>query len=277
MTLNSLELGLLFPAFVAGVLVLITHVPLGMKVLQRGIIFIDLAIAQIAGLGVIVADMLGFEPHGVGVQISAIMAALLGSVWLNYSEKRWPEVQEALIGVLFVLAATGSILLLSRNPHGGENLKDLLVGQILWVSTSQLAYAAVITAVLVAIQVVLRERLGRVGFYLIFACAVTLSVQLVGIYLVFASLIIPAMATRQYSAAKRKTAAYILGILGYGIGLVVSAWLDMPSGAVIVWGLVIVGIGVFFLGPRLPIARGVEYDPWPGMELPHEQQPNEIK
>jgi zinc/manganese transport system permease protein len=272
MTLNAFELGLLLPAFVAGVLVLITHVPLGIKVLQRGIIFIDLAIAQIAGLGVIVADMLGFEPHGVGVQISAILAALLGSVWLNYSEKRWPEVQEALIGVLFVLAATGSILLLSRNPHGGENLKDLLVGQILWVSTSQLAYAAVITAAIVALQVVLRERLGRAGFYLVFACAVTMSVQLVGIYLVFASLIIPAMATRQYSATHRKTAAYLLGVLGYGFGLMVSAWLDLPSGAVIVWGLVIFGIAVFFLGPRLPVTQGVEYDPWPGSELPHERQ-----
>jgi zinc/manganese transport system permease protein len=271
---NSIELSLLVPAFIAGILVLITHVPLGIKVLQRGIIFIDLAIAQIAGLGVIVADMLGFEPHGIGVQISAIIAALLGSAWLNFSEKRWPDIQEALIGVLFVMAATGSILLLSRNPHGGENLRDLLVGQILWVTHSQLAYAALITAALVAAQFLLRERLGRAGFYMIFACAVTLSVQLVGIYLVFASLIIPAMATRQYSATTRKAVAYTLGILGYAAGLIFSAWLDMPSGAVIVWGLILFGMVVFFFGPRLLTSDGPDYDPWPGIENATEHQDN---
>lgn len=272
MSVTGIEFSLLVPAFIAGILVLATHVPLGIKVLQRGIIFIDLAIAQIAGLGVIVADMLGFEPHGIGVQISAVLAALLGSAWLNFSEKRWPEVQEALIGVLFVMAATGSILLLARNPHSGENLRDLLVGQILWVNTSQLIYAVVVTAFLVAIQVYWRDRLRGALFYMVFACAVTLSVQLVGIYLVFGSLIIPAMATRHYSEGTRKTVAYVLGILAYAIGLFVSAWIDLPSGAVIVWALVLVGMAVFFTGPRLPVTEGPDYDPWPGIESPQDRQ-----
>ncbi|MBI3563030.1 MAG: metal ABC transporter permease [Gammaproteobacteria bacterium] len=271
MNMSTLELSLLIPAFIAGLLVLATHVPLGIQVLQRGIIFIDLAIAQIAGLGVIVADLLGFEPRGIGVQLSAIIAALLGSAWLNFSEKRWPEVQEALIGVLFVLAATGSILLLAHNPHGGENLRDLLVGQILWVTHAQLAYAALVTIGIVVVQLWWRERLGRSGFYVVFACAVTLSVQLVGIYLVFASLIVPAMATRQYSTATRKTVAYSMGVLAYVMGLLLSTWLDLPTGAVVVWMLVITGAAVFFLGPKFQSNAGVDYNPWPGIETVHER------
>ena len=133
----SLRLSILLPAFLAGLLVLVTHVPLGMQVLSRGIVFIDLAIAQIAGCGVIVADQLGFEPQGIAVQISALTAALGGALLLTYCE-RWPDVQEALIGVLFVLAATGGVLLLAHNAHGGEHLKDLLVGQILWAQPSRL-------------------------------------------------------------------------------------------------------------------------------------------
>ena len=146
MNLDALTLGILAPAFLAGLLVLATHVPLGAQVLKRGIVFIDLAIAQIAGLGVIAADFMGFEPQGWAVQLAALGAALFGALLLTWTERRWPEVQEALIGVLFVLAATGGILLLANNPHGGEHLKDLLVGQILWVSFAQLIPVAVLTA-----------------------------------------------------------------------------------------------------------------------------------
>ena len=173
MNLSGLELSLLIPAFLAGLLVLASHVPLGVQVLARGIVFIDLAIAQIAGLGVIAADLMGFEPQGIGVQISAVSAALLGALWLTYSEKRWPEVQEALIGALFVLAATGSVLLLARNAHGGEHLKDLLVGQILWVTYPQLPMAAVISLAVTLLWFSQRQRLGVLGFYVLFAFAVT--------------------------------------------------------------------------------------------------------
>ena len=127
---------------VAGLLVLATHVPLGMQVLDRGIVFIDLAIAQIAGLGVIAADALGMPDGGLAVQAAAVCAALLGALLLTWTERRAPQQQEALIGVMFVLAACAGILLLANNPHGGEHLKDLLVGQILWVNTAQLLWLA---------------------------------------------------------------------------------------------------------------------------------------
>ncbi len=237
MNLDALDLNILGPAFVAGLLVLATHVPMGQQVLARGIVFIDLAIAQIAGLGVIAADGMGWEPRGFAVQIAAVGAALLGALLLTLTEKRWPEVQEALIGVLFVLAACAGILLLANNPHGGEHLKDLLVGQILWVNYSQLLPVTLLTAVILALWFGARDRLGRIGFYALFALAVTASVQLVGIYLVFASLILPALATHRLGAAQRLPWGYGVGASGYAIGMITSALFDLPTGAVTVWTL----------------------------------------
>ena len=242
MTLDSLSFSILGPALVAGLLVLATHVPLGQQVLQRGIVFIDLAVAQIAALGVIVADFMGWEAQGWAVQVAAVSAALLGALLLTWMEKRWPEVQEALIGVVFVLAASAGILLLANNPHGGEHLKDLLAGQILWVGTTQLVIAAVISSLILALWFGRGKRLGRVEFYLLFAVAVTVSVQLVGVYLVFSSLIVPALAVRNWAVGKRLWGGYAIGIAAYALGLALSALFDLPSGAVIVWSLALMGI-----------------------------------
>src|SRR5690349_4845220 len=186
------DLSIVWPALVAGVLVLLSHVPLGQQVLRRGIVFIDLAIAQVAGLGVIAALSFGLELQGWKTQVAAVVAALLGALLLTWTERKRPEVQEALIGVLFVLASTAQILLLANDPHGGEALKDLLAGQILWVTAEQLVRAAVLTALFVVVWFRFRERLGTVGFYVLFSVMVTTSVQLVGVYLVFTTLIVPA-------------------------------------------------------------------------------------
>ena len=234
----ALDWGILGPALIAGLLVLATHVPLGMQVLDRGIVFIDLAIAQIAGLGVIAADTFGLPEGGVAVQAAAVCAALLGAWLLTWTEKKAPQQQEALIGVMFILAACAGILMLSSNPHGGEHLKDLLVGQILWVNTTQLLWLGGLSAVLLAaLALGWVGRLGRFGFYGVFALAVTASVQLVGVYLVFSSLIIPALATRAQRGKRRIGIAYGLGAAGYALGLALSALFDLPSGAVIVWTL----------------------------------------
>lgn len=258
MNLDVLDPGILGPAFLAGLLVLATHVPLGMRVLARGIVFIDLAIAQIAGLGVIAADMAGWEPQGYAVQAAAVSAALAGAVLLNLAEKYWPEVQEATIGVVFVLAATGGIVLLAGNPRGGEHLKDLLVGQILWVGYRQLLPIALLTAVILGLWQGLGERLGRLGFYVLFAFAVTASVQLVGVYLVFASLIIPALASRNYPPARRGAVAFFAGALAYFAGLAVSALLDLPSGAVIVWAMGFLGAGIYALQAKRETGSGFQ-------------------
>lgn len=232
---QPLDLTLIGPAFLAGLLVLATHVPLGLQVLKRGIVFIDLAIAQVAGLGVIAADLFGWEPGTPWAQVAALAAALAGALLLTWTERRWPEIQEALIGTLFVLAATGATLLLANNPHGGEHLKDLLVGQILWVSNTQLIAMALVTALVLGIQTLGAQRWGRTIFYLSFALSVTASVQLVGVYLVFASLIVPALAARRMP--RPMIAGYVIGAAGYGVGLLISIAADLPPGPVIVWTL----------------------------------------
>src|SRR5260221_14099490 len=159
--LASIDLSILWPAFAAGLLVTATHVPLGMQVLARGIVFIDLAIAQIAGCGVLLADRLGFEAEGVAVQIAALAAALGGALLLTWTERVWPDVQEAVIGVVFVLGATGGVLLLASNPHGSEHLRDLLVGQILWAQPIRLVWAGAVYAAILALWFGMGERLGR--------------------------------------------------------------------------------------------------------------------
>jgi zinc/manganese transport system permease protein len=252
--MSEVGLTIVLPALVAGLLVAATHVPLGMQVLARGIVFIDIAIAQIAGVGVMLADFLGYEPEGIAVQIWALSAALLGALLLTWTERKWPDVQEAIIGVVFILAATADILLLAGNPQAGEHLKDMLVGQILWVGSKQIIAVAILTAVVLVAWFGWSAKLGRIGFYLVFSLSVTASVQLVGVYLVFATLIIPALATRN-ATRLRLPKAYAVAMLGYAVGLFASAWLDLPSGAVVVWTLAAAGIVFFALERRhLPAA-----------------------
>jgi zinc/manganese transport system permease protein len=249
MNLDLESLGILWPALVAGLLVTATHVPLGMQVLQRGIVFIDLAVAQVAGLGVIVADSLGWEPQGAAVQVAALGAALSCAMLLTWTERRWPEVQEAMIGVMFVVAASAAVLLLAGNPHGGEHLRDLLIGQILWVKPSGLPLDALFYGLILAAWIGLRERIGRIGFYVLFALAVTLSVQLVGLYLVFITLVVPALAT-WYVRRHRMVLAYLIGGAGYAAGLLLSVAADLPSGSAIVCAMAALGAVFFVFTPR---------------------------
>ena len=235
MSLEFLDWTIIGPALLAGLLVLSTHVPLGQVVLKRGIIFIDLAIAQIAALGVIVAGNAGWEDNVYAVQMAAVSAALLAAACLNWTEKRWPQTQEALIGTLFVLAATGSILLLAENPHGGDYLKDLLVGQILWTTWQMLIPIGLLYLVLLTVWFGAREKIGPAGFYLTFAFAITAAVQIVGVYLVFASLILPALASRRLSGRSSLIVGYSVGAAAYLAGIIISSLLDLPTGAVIVW------------------------------------------
>jgi zinc/manganese transport system permease protein len=253
---GEIDIGILLPAFCAGVLVLATHVPLGAQVLRKGIVFIDLAIAQIAALGVIAAGLLDIAPGGWEVQAAAAAAAVAGALLLNWTEKIWPEVQEAQIGVVFVLAATAGILLLAKNPHGGEHLRDLLAGQILWVSYAQLAIPAAATVAILAIWFGLHARLSRLGFYLVFALTVTVSVQLVGVYLVFATLIVPSLGSRNHPERRKLPLAYGIGLAGYGLGLLLSSALDLPSGALIVWCLALLALAMHGLAPKR-VAQGV--------------------
>lgn len=232
MIADGLQIDILLPALVAGLLVLASHVPLGAEVLKRGIIFIDLAIAQIAGLGIVIAHTLGAEEHGWQMQAAAVSAALAGALFLRWMERKNPERQEAVIGVSFVVAACAAIVLLTKDPQGGEHLKELLVGQILWTTWSDLLPLALIATSVLAAWFGLKLKSSPLGFYLLFALAITASVQVVGVYLVFASLIVPALV-----AGGRLWLGYAVGATGYLLGLLASALFDLPSGAAIVLAL----------------------------------------
>lgn len=256
--LDALSLDILGPAFLAGLLVLATHVPLGSMVLDRGIVFIDIAVAQVAALGVVIGASLVGELGGFSTQISALSAALLCSLFLIWSEKRFPEIQEAIIGVSFVVAAAVQLIFLSTNPGGAEHLKDLLVGQILLVTPTDLlpvliAYSAILA--LWAWRDFTRERLL---FYGAFAVAITLSVQIVGVLLVFASLIVPALASRSLPPAWRIIVAFNIGVVGYATGLVASAITDFPTGATVVCTVVAVAVVSAKILHLLPIRRDLE-------------------
>jgi len=240
---SSVDLAILFPAFLAGLLVLATHVPLGQLVLDRGIVFIDLAIAQVAGLGVVAADAMGWEPQGWSVQISAVSAALLSAIFLLWSERRFAAVQEAVIGVVFVVAASAEIIVLGFNPHGAEHLKDLLVGQ-----PRQLLPVAALYAVVLAALLSFDLRLRRGLFYGLFAVTITASVQLVGVFLVFASLIVPALAASTVGRW-RLACGYAVGLTGYMLGLFASAVWDVPTGATIVCALALTASLIAVLTP----------------------------
>ena len=240
---------LLAPAFVAGAVISLAHVPLGQEVLRRGIIFLDLAVAQFAALG-----MMGFQALNVdeysyaamyGPLVSGLLAAIACSFAFHVLEKRAGRYQEALIGCAFVLAACLSLLLMAGNPHGGEQMKNILAGQILWVDWSDIGIAAPVFIFVFLVFSIFKSRRG-ILFYPLFALVIPFAVNLIGVYLVFASLIFPAL-----SLVNVKTDKIILGvalsILSYFVGLSVSYFLDWPGGPAIVVSMAALSATVFFI------------------------------
>lgn len=230
--MSGFDWSVLGAPLLAGLLVTATHVLLGRRVLERGIIFIDLSIAQVAAVGVIVAHEAGLPGEGWSSQLAAGAAALLAAGLLAWTERRLPDVQEALIGCLYVVAASAAILLVAHTPHGAEHFEELLAGQILWVGFGQvwpvaLLYGALLAAWLAWSRV-------RAAFYFLFSLVVMASVQLVGVFLVFATLILPALASHGLPERRGLALGYAIGAAGYALGLWLSVPLDLPAGPLVV-------------------------------------------
>lgn len=243
MSLMSLDmLGLIAPAFAAGIIVSAVHVPLGQEVLRRGIIFIDLAIAQIAALGVVSAKVFFHLEEGLWPFFFALFFALGGSGLFALLEKKSSKYQEAFIGCAFVTAASAILMMLASYPHGGEEIEGLLAGQILWVSWQQIFWSSLIYALVLAVWFLLPLR-RRVLFYAMFPIVITISVQLMGVYLVFATLIMPALGAIKFQEHLRLVAGYIIAFSAMGVGLIISIFSDFPAGPVLVCTLAVIGLG----------------------------------
>ena len=225
-------LELIGPALVAGLIILIIHVPLGFEVLKRRIVFMDLAVAQLAGVGLMLGGSLLHTHHPVWLQMSAFFLAFGGGLFFLWIERVMPEQLEAVIGCSYVLAASIMAVLAARLPQGAELAEQLLSGQLLFVSWLDLLMHVPVYLVVGALWFMVPRVRSGIWFYLLFALAITSSVQLAGVYVVFATLILPALGALRFGRPLRM--AYGLGLLSIVGGLVVSMFSDWPTGPVLV-------------------------------------------
>jgi zinc/manganese transport system permease protein len=233
---------LALPALACVALVVI-HAYFGLHVLQRNVIFVDLALAQVAALGATAAFMLGHPPqspaaYGYSLGFTMLAAALLA--FTRHWGSRVP--QEAQIGVIYVVAAAAALLIVDRAPQGAEHIRQILTGNILTVGWEDVRNAIILYGIvgigypLVARRVVARGWLAEFAFYAAFGIVVTSSVALAGVLLVFAFLIIPAAigALHADSFRRRLVIAWSAGAIVAIAGLAISYALDLSTGATLV-------------------------------------------
>jgi zinc/manganese transport system permease protein len=260
-------LNLLWLPFLVSLVLVGIHTYLGLQVLARNIIFVDLALAQIAALGATVAFMLGHAVNSVGSygysMLFTFSAAMLLAATRNWSG-RIP--QEALIGVIYVVAAAAAFLLVDKAPQGTEHIKQLLTGNILTSGTDELLLVTPIYLLVGAALWAARARLANPGagwrgwlwdffFYASFGVVVTSSVALAGVLLVFAFLIVPAAIGVLYadSVVRRLTIGWVTGVAASITGLAASYVWDLPTGSAMVCAF---GVALALAGLVWPVVRG---------------------
>src|SRR5256885_9167952 len=229
---------------------------LGLHVVQRGIIFIDIAMAQMASLGICIALLIGYEPENLMAYVIGLGVTLVGAAIFAVTGKRESRVpEEAIIGINYVVAAAAAVLLLSRSAHGNEEIRNMLVGDITVVSAAEVWKCFVVFVAVGALHFALRKNFLLVSFqreeayrrgwrvrwwdfffYATFGIVVTIFVRVAGVLLVFSYLIVPAVCA--VTLARRISMRLLIGwgisLLGGIAGLFVSFWGDFPSGAAIV-------------------------------------------
>ncbi len=244
---------ILFPAFVMTALMILTHTYLGLHILARGIIFADLALAQIAALGVSVAFLLGKDVHGWEAQAFAFGATLLAALAFTGLHKiSGKTAREVTIGCIYVISTALSLVILSRSSQGMEELTALFNGNILWVRWEEIAVVASAYGALVLLHALQRKRFYALSFatensaqysliweflfFASFAVVITLAVNIAGVLLVFAFLIIPGFSASLLvgSFVQRLFLGWALGLGGSLIGLWLSFSADLPVGATVV-------------------------------------------
>lgn len=234
-------------ALIAGALAL---VPLGRQVLARGVVFIDLAVAQAAAAGSLWSMVLLHRGHGETADLAALVGALMCSSAVAWISLRWPARREALIGLLYVLFACLALLGARLDTHGRDRMLELLAADLLWAQGPQVLALCAATAVLWGLLIWRPHLLQRdTPFYAGFAAVVSLAVPVLGLFVVFALLIAPALWLREQvegSEAFQATTllkAATLGIVAALAGLAASWWWDVPSGACVALACAVLGLG----------------------------------
>jgi zinc/manganese transport system permease protein len=251
--------------FMACILLVLIHAYFGIHIIERGIIFVDLALAQFIGIGLALSFLLG----GHGKTWLALLFAGIGAFIMAFSRSFSRHVNiEAFIGVLYVFSLSAAILILDRTPHGLEEFKTILNGNILWVTPGEVLSTFVLYAAVGLLQGVLwrrfiaqsRSSAGGIGLELLFfgsfAAVLVKSVQIAGVLQVFAFLLLPALTGRLFfrEPAKILLAAWLTGAIVTTLGVALSFHFDMPTAPVIVALLSL----VFFAGLALKMAGGKE-------------------
>jgi zinc/manganese transport system permease protein len=246
----------LLPAFIASLILTGIHAYLGVHVVERGVIFVDLALAQIAALGATVAIVVGIDPHGRGSYWISLGFTFLGAAIFALARSRRGHVpQEAFIGIAYAVASASAILLMSKATGETEHLKDMLVGNILAVSWAEVRVTALLYGAVGIFHYVFRKKFLLISmnhdkaeqtglnvrfwdflFYASFGFVVTSSVAIAGVLLVFCYLIVPSVGAMLFAdrIGSRLAIGWTMGTLVSALGVYLSAQIDLPTGATIV-------------------------------------------
>ena len=278
-----MDLSLFLPPLVACLVIVAIHSYLGLHVIAREVIFVDLSLAQMAALGSAVAILAGSQPDSSTAFFYSLGFTTLGAAVfaLTRTDKKGAVPQEAIIGIVYVMASAAAILVADRTPRGGEAIKDILVGSLLWVTWPTIARLAAVYAVIGVFHWALRRRFLTISFepeialargwrirlwdflfYLSFGIVITFSVPIAGVLLVFSFLVVPAAVAFQFTRRQGTLAiiSWLAGALASSIGLWISFHYDLPTGPVIVCVFGLVLLAAYLLrravGVRAPTLVG---------------------
>ena len=278
--MDTAVLGFLAAPFVASLVIAGIHAYLGVHVVERGVIFVDLSLAQIAAFGGTIGLLLpmsGGDAHGPTVYWVSLLFTFIGAFLFSTIRSRRARIpQEAIIGIAYAVASAATILAMSKATAESEHLKDMLVGNILAVSWNEVLTTALLYAAISVFHFAFRRRFLMISmepakaeaqgisirwwdflFYASFGFVVTRSVSIAGVLLVFCYLIVPSVAAMLYaeSIGKRLAIGWSMGTLVSALGVYMSLVLDLPTGATIVCTF---GVALAVMAAARPLIR-----PWP--------------
>jgi zinc/manganese transport system permease protein len=259
----------LLAPFVASLILTGIHAYLGVHVVERGVVFVDLALAQIAALGTTIAVLYGFDPHGRGSYWTSLAFTFLGALVFSTVRAQSARIpQEAIIGISYAVASAAAILAMSKSIAQTEHLKEMLVGNILTVSWAEVRTTALVYGIIGLFHYVFRKKFLLISmdpekaekqglslrfwdflFYASFGFVVTSSVAIAGVLLVFCYLIVPSVGAMLYAEriGPRLAIGWTMGTLVSALGVYLSLKIDLPTGATIVctFGVILILMALF--------------------------------